>query len=773
MTDTEERILNSRYRIESLIGRGGMADVYRGHDLSLDRQVAVKMLRPDLARDPQFQGRFRREAQSSASLNHRNIVGVYDTGRADVEDSHHSQVKTPYIVMEYVDGVTLRHILHGTPSSEDTEDVDEGPDGEETVVSSPQRDAELLSAETPPPPPPPSRRDQGGQSGGGSGEDDPDVLALSDTGRVDTEHGAASEVGEPLQKKIDQALGRPVSEQDAALYMSGILGALQYSHAKGIVHRDIKPSNVMVSRDDEVKVMDFGIARALADSASTMTQTSAVVGTAQYLSPEQARGEVVDHRSDLYSAGCVLFELLTNRPPFRGESPVSVAYQHVREEPPQVSDLNPMVSPAMESVVHRALTKDPARRFQSAEEFDAALQNALHGVAVDAAEVPTGAITAVGAGSPAGRDFDDVVGAGAAGVGTPLSARTPEDPDVYEQLEEHEEQPRRRRGFAWIFWLLLLIVLLGGGAWALTQMLSTEEVEVPDVEGMERSEAMSELSEVNIEAEVEMVTHDEIEDEHAVGTDPEAGSTVDTGSQVTLHISSGPDEITVPDGLQGETEEAVREALEDVGLEVGEISEENHAEVPEGSLVSTDPEAGTSVPAGSDVDLVLSTGLLTFPGVFGSWHWEATETLEAQGLTVQIDWQETTSHEEGRVIGQSVDGQSVRAGDDVAQVATVVLAVAYEPEEEADEDEDTDDEEDADEGGGGDDGGGDGDGGAQDEDTDEGDGGGDGNNGGNGNGGNGGDENSDDEGDSGNGNGNGGNGNGNGGNGNGNGNDDE
>ena len=764
MTDTEERILNSRYRIESLIGRGGMADVYRGHDLSLDRQVAVKMLRPDLARDPQFQGRFRREAQSSASLNHRNIVGVYDTGRADVEDSHHDQVKTPYIVMEYVDGVTLRHILHGTPSSEDTEDVDEGPDGEETVVSSPQRDAELRSAETPPPPPPPSRQDQGGQSGGGSGEDDPDVLALSDTGRVDTEHGAASEVGEPLQKKIDQALGRPVSEQDAALYMSGILGALQYSHDKGIVHRDIKPSNVMVSRDDEVKVMDFGIARALADSASTMTQTSTVVGTAQYLSPEQARGEVVDHRSDLYSAGCVLFELLTNRPPFRGESPVSVAYQHVREEPPQVSDLNPMVSPAMESVVHRALTKDPARRFQSAEEFDAALQNALHGVAVDAAEAPTGAITAVGAGSPAGRDFDDVVGAGAAGVGTPLSARTPEDPDVYEQLEEYEEQPRRRRGFAWIFWLLLLIVLLGGGAWALTQMLSTEEVEVPDVEGMERNEAMSELSEVNIEAEVEMVTHDEIEDEHAVGTDPEAGSTVDTGSQVTLHISSGPDEITVPDGLQGETEEAVREALEDVGLEVGEISEENHAEVPEGSLVSTDPEAGTSVPAGSDVDLVLSTGLLTFPGVFGSWHWEATETLEAQGLTVQIDWQETTSHEEGRVIGQSVDGQSVRAGDDVAQVATVVLAVAYEPEEEADEDDEDDEDENAD-----------------DEEADEnGDGdGGDSGNGGDGGGnddgdsGNGGDEdeNADDEeaddGDSGNGNGDGGNGNGDGGNGNG------
>ncbi len=691
MTDTEERILNSRYRIESLIGRGGMADVYLGHDLSLDRQVAVKMLRPDLARDPQFQGRFRREAQSSASLNHRNIVGVYDTGRADVEDSHHDQVKTPYIVMEYVDGVTLRHVLHGTPRGEDTGDVD----GEETVIS-PGESGNPGDAHAPPPPPPSrrERREQSERSRRDGSSTDSDVLALGDTGQLgEPEHGPAAEVGGPLQRKIDQALGRPVSEQDAAQYMAGILGALQYSHDKGIVHRDIKPSNVMVGQDGEVKVMDFGIARALADSASTMTQTSAVVGTAQYLSPEQARGEVVDHRSDLYSAGCVLFELLTNRPPFQGESPVSVAYQHVREEPPQVSDLNPMVSPAMESVVHKALTKDPVHRFQSADEFAHALQNALHGIAVDSSGAPTGAISAVGTG---GRNFDEVVGAGAAGVGTPLSARTPEDPDLYEEFEE--ERPRRRRGFAWIFWVLLLVALLAGGAWALMQMLSTEDVEVPDVAGMERTEALSELSDATLDAEVEMVTDDEVEPEHAVSTDPEAGTSVPAGSEIILMISSGPEDIVIPDGLQGETEESVRQTLEDLGLEVGEVSEENHQSIEEGSVLSTSPEAGTSVAAGSEVDLVLSTGLVTFPGVFDTWYWEATETLEGQGFTVQIDWQERTDYPEGRVVGQSVGGQSVQAGDDIAQGSTVVLSVAYEPEEEEDEeDEDTsDDDEDED-----------------------------------------------------------------------------
>ncbi|WP_258934213.1 protein kinase [Nesterenkonia pannonica] len=275
MTETDQRVLNGRYRIETLIGRGGMADVYRAHDLSLQRSVAVKMLRPDLARDPQFITRFKREAQSSASLNHPNIVGVYDTGQTAVDSN--GGVQTPFIIMEHVDGVTLRHVLHGSPGAE--------------------------NAEGAPPPPPGSTTDH-----------TDDVLALSD--QIPSEEDQPTEaIPAPLQEKIDHALGKPLNEAEATGYMSGILAALGYSHERGIVHRDIKPSNVMVTNEGAVKVMDFGIARAIADSASTMTQTASVVGTAQYLSPEQARGEVVDHRSDLYSAGCLLFELLTNRPP--------------------------------------------------------------------------------------------------------------------------------------------------------------------------------------------------------------------------------------------------------------------------------------------------------------------------------------------------------------------------------------------------------------------------------------------------------------------------
>ena len=651
MTENGHRVLNSRYRIEALIGRGGMADVYLGHDLSLDRQVAVKMLRPDLARDPQFQGRFRREAQSSASLNHHNIVGVYDTGRTDVEDAQHTEIKTPYIVMEYIDGVTLRHIMHGTPRQENTGDLDD----EATVA-------------------------HGASAGGLAETSDGDVLDLGDTGRTQVhEHAPATEVGEPLRHKIDEALGKPVSEQDTAVYMAGILGALSYSHEKGIVHRDIKPSNVMVGQNGAVKVMDFGIARALADSASTMTQTSAVVGTAQYLSPEQARGEIVDHRSDLYSAGCVMFELLTNRPPFQGESPVSVAYQHVREEAPLVSDLNPQVSPAMESVVSKALTKDPAHRFQNADDFASALRDAVRGVPVEDA---TQAMAAVGS----GRGFDEVVGAGAAGLATPLSARTPEDPDLYDEYEEDVEEPRRRRRFAWL-WVLLLIALVAGGTWALVRMLDAQELQIPEVEGMSRSEALETLSELNIDPTVDEVPHEEIEEDLAIGTDPEAGTQVEPEDEVTLFISSGPGQVVVPDGLQGEPEDTVRTELEELGLEIGDVSDGPHPSLEVGTLISTYPEAGTTVDMGDPVDLTLSNGLVELPNVIGMTESEATSTLESsdhQLTATPFDW-ETTNVPVGTVLAMHVDGVEVDAGDQVAQGATVTISVAVEPPEEPEE----------------------------------------------------------------------------------------
>lgn len=663
MTETAERVLNSRYRITSLIGRGGMADVYLGHDLTLDRKVAVKMLRPDLARDPQFQGRFRREGQSSASLNHPNIVAVYDSGRAEVEDQSHHEVKTPFIVMEYVDGVTLRHILHGTPRITDTADVDD----EATRI------AATPDAAT---------------------ESEDDVLALGDTGRVRDaeEHLPAAQVGAQLRTKIDQALHTPLSERETAGYMHGILGALGYSHEKGIVHRDIKPSNVMVSQTGAIKVMDFGIARALADSASTMTQTSAVVGTAQYLSPEQARGEVVDHRSDLYSAGCVLFELLTNRPPFQGESPVSVAYQHVREEPPQVSEFNHQVSPAMESVVGKALTKDPALRFQTAEEFNQAIQKALIGIGVDDEDHPTAAMTAVG-----GRqEFNQVLAAGAAPLAPQLSARTPEDPDLYQSYDQPQERPRRRRGGLILIWTLLILALAGAGTWALMSTLNSSEVSIPDVTGMDEDQAREELTAANLNPSVETEAHPEIEADLAIRTDPEAETTVEPDTAVVLYISTGPESVRVPDGLQGSSEDEVREALEEVGLEVGEISQENHPSIETDMLISTDPESGTSVEPGSEVDLVLSTGLVEMPGVFNRSLTEAQSILENLGLSVATVEDERTDYPAGTVVGQRVGGSSVVAGDTIPQGSTVTLVVAVAPEQapepEPEEDEATDPE---------------------------------------------------------------------------------
>ena len=284
---TQPRLLGGRYELDGVVGRGGMAEVYRARDLRLDRVVAVKTLREDLARDQTFQARFRREAQSAASLNHPSIVAVYDTGEDNTGMSH-----VPFIVMEFVDGRTIRDLLRD--------------------------DRRLL----------PER-----------------ALEITD----------------------------------------GVLRALDYSHRAGIVHRDIKPGNVMLNRQGEIKVMDFGIARAVADTQATMTQTAQVIGTAQYLSPEQARGERVDARSDLYSVGCLLYELLTGRPPFTGDSPVAIAYQHVRENPVPPSRIDPDLPPWADGIVLRAMEKDPNDRYQSAADMRSDIQRALSGFPVAAA----------------------------------------------------------------------------------------------------------------------------------------------------------------------------------------------------------------------------------------------------------------------------------------------------------------------------------------------------------------------------------------------------
>ncbi|MFI9626819.1 protein kinase [Streptomyces sp. NPDC052042] len=270
---------DGRYRMTHRLGRGGMAEVFAAEDVRLGRTVAVKLLRSDLAEDPVSKARFTREAQSVAGLNHHAIVAVYDSG----EDVVGSQT-VPYIVMELVEGRTIRDLL--------------------------------LNADAPPP-------------------------------------------------------------EQALIIVSGVLEALAYSHQHGIVHRDIKPANVIITNSGAVKVMDFGIARALHGAQSTMTQTGMVMGTPQYLSPEQALGKAVDHRSDLYATGCLLYELLALRPPFTGETPLSVVYQHVQDTAVPPSQVLEAAPPELDGLVMRSLAKDPDDRFQSAEEMRGLIQYSL------------------------------------------------------------------------------------------------------------------------------------------------------------------------------------------------------------------------------------------------------------------------------------------------------------------------------------------------------------------------------------------------------------
>src|ERR1700748_3337803 len=363
---TQPRLLGGRYELDGIVGRGGMAEVFRARDIRLDRIVGVKTLRDDLARDQTFQARFRREAQSAASLNHPSIVAVYDTGEDMVGNT-----PVPYIVMEYVDGRTLRDLLRD--------------------------DRRLL----------PER---------------------------------------------------------AAEITDGVLRALDYSHRNGIVHRDIKPGNVMLTRAGQVKVMDFGIARAVSDAQATMTQTAQVIGTAQYLSPEQARGERVDARSDLYSTGCLLYELLTGRPPFTGDSPVAIAYQHVRENPVPPFRVDPDVPPWAAGVVRKARAKPPPDRYQTPADMRADLQRAAPGMRVAAAPPTrfdmspqtqrrgTGAMMA-GATSQippvedydyAGRDYDYAGSGGRGGAGG-----------------------TNRRWIPWVLGVVLVIAVVGGVAYYL------------------------------------------------------------------------------------------------------------------------------------------------------------------------------------------------------------------------------------------------------------------------------------------------------------------
>jgi len=561
----EPRMLGDRYEIGEVIGRGGMAEVHEGRDLRLGRRVAIKILRPDLAKDPAFQARFRREAQSAASLNHPNIVAVYDTGQDTLQpegDNGEPAVVVPYIVMEYVDGMTLRQLL---------------------------------------------------------------------------------------------ASGRRLLPERALEIAAGILSALDYAHRHGIVHRDIKPANVMLTRTGDVKVMDFGIARAINDAGSTMTSASAVMGTAQYLSPEQARGEVVDARSDLYSTGVVLFELLTGRPPFTGDSAVAIAYQHVSEMPATPSQIDPGVTPEVDAVVLRALAKRADDRYQSASDFRADVQRAIAGSPVTAA-LPTVVSDQTTMMSP--LDASGVAPAAPVGAS------------------------RSRSKNSGVFWVLSLIAVSAAiiGAIVIGRFLiggeSGSVVTVPNLDGLTIEQAQETLAEYELRLGAQTPEISERPVGTVIAQQPAPGEAIEQGQAVNITISTGREQSTVPQLVGLTSLDDVRIALSDFGLVLGSILQEDSNQ-PAGYVLAQDPGEGTQLPAGSAVDIVVSSGLVEVPDVTGATEAQARSDLAQAGFVVQVVEQESTLAAPGTVLAQSPQpGTQLERG---ALVTITVSIAAPEP----------------------------------------------------------------------------------------------
>src|SRR6266700_1573401 len=529
---TQPRLLGGRYELDGVVGRGGMAEVYRARDIRLDRIVAIKTLREYLARDQTFQARFRREAQSAASLNNPSIVAVYDTGEDNTGGSH-----IPYIVMEYVDGRTLRDLL--------------------------REDRRLL----------PER-----------------ALEITD----------------------------------------GVLRALDYSHRHGIVHRDIKPGNVMLTRGGQVKVMDFGIARAVSDAQATMTQTAQVIGTAQYLSPEQARGERVDSRSDLYSTGCLLYELLTWRPPFTGDSPVAIAYQHVRENPVPPSRVDPDVPPWADAIVLKAMAKPPADRYQTAADMRADLQRAASGMPVAAAP-PT--------------RFDMYPQTQRMGTGTMMAGATSQIPPVedYDYAGRDYDYAGRGRGGGagggpsrrWIPWVLgvvLVIAVVGGVAYYLLAGAG-KTYAVPLVNGEPVSTAQAQIKTQHLRSTLVYRNSDTVKANTVINSSPAEGNNVPANTLVTLFVSKGQAPVAVPD-VVGQQQDQAAATLQSKGFKVDTKTDATSSS-PAGQVISQNPSGGTAAP-GATITITVSGGAVSVPSVVGDSQQTASQVLTTAGFQVSV-----------------------------------------------------------------------------------------------------------------------------------------
>ena len=650
-------LIANRYELGSVVGSGGMSVVYSATDTLLGREVAVKMLRSELARDANFRERFRREAQNAGRLNHPAIVAIYDTG-----ETLHNDQSTPYIVMELVKGRNLKDIV---------------------------------------------------------------------------------------------ADGGPLSPDEAATTLIPVCEALQVSHDAGIVHRDIKPANVMITNTGVVKIMDFGIARALDDVTSHMTQTSAVIGTAQYLSPEQARGKPVDGRSDLYALGCLMYDIMVGHPPFDGDTPFAVAYQHVQEDPTPPSEFIPDLSPTaalnVDAVVLTAMAKHPGDRYQTAVEMAADLQRLeknlvtmaarqyvdhdpegavnLPGPAgIAAAELAAGgaagAAGLAGAAGAAGAGGTGMGAAGFAGAGAgadaadamettvvpavseefppkptpPMQSRRPThaatadprmsqgrspqgrtagqhaaqagqvqrrqpaelEPDDY--YDSYEERPRKGLRIALIVVALLslgVVAALTYQYFSPTILTPKSNVTVPDLRNQTKEDALAALEKLGLKTEVVNDASADVQEDHVVGTDPTANSTVKSGSTITVTVSSGRENTSVPD-LSGKTTAEASAILKKKGLDLDPVVREGSSpKVERGKIMEQNPSAGTQVSKGSKVTITVSTGEATtrVPVVTGMQWSQAEGNLTSLGFEPVVEFVDG-SEPDGTVI--SVDGEGTQ-----------------------------------------------------------------------------------------------------------------
>jgi eukaryotic-like serine/threonine-protein kinase len=546
--------LSDRYELGDILGFGGMSEVHLARDVRLHRDVAVKVLRADLARDPSFYLRFRREAQNAAALNHPSIVAVYDTGEAETPAG-----PLPYIVMEYVDGVTLRDIVHT-----------EGP-------LPPRRAIEIIA--------------------------------------------------------------------DACQ-------ALNFSHQNGIIHRDVKPANIMISTTNAVKVMDFGIARALADSGNSVTQTAAVIGTAQYLSPEQARGDSVDARSDVYSLGCVLYEMLTGEPPFTGDSPVAVAYQHVREDPIPPSERHEGISADLDAVVLKALAKNPENRYQTAAEMRTDLVRVHNGEPPEAPKVLTNA------------DRSSMLSSATPSFGGPRT-----DPLPRQSLDNTD---RYRGGSVgrWVVVVAVLAVLTIAVVIAFNTFGgNTRDIQVPDVRGQASADAIAALQNKGFKTRTLQKPDSAIPPDHVISTDPGANASVGAGDVITINVSTGPEQREVPDVSSMSYADAVTK-LKSAGFT--KFKQANSPSTPEqqGKVIGTNPPANQTSAITNVITVIVGSGPETkqIPDVAGQTVDLAQKNLTVYGFSKFSQASVDSSKPAGEVVGTNPPKDTTVSVDSIIEL---------------------------------------------------------------------------------------------------------